>query len=311
MAYLVLNPKELTNNIEQIRKHNGPVVFSEVTNRKVTDNFINNEKCYFIDPQHGYVGEGKHVKEFGCFSAILYTFIHLNKIEKFLHYPDLNGKEPLYVLEKPDMDSVGALVLVNWCQNLDNIEWNKAETRIQEIHEVDCWVQPTEWNPDHVQSYEVKWTNVLGAAMSDWKVPIETRVSLMEDFLLNGNLPDQYKESITQEWKLLEESIVETISDITVVTTAARGVSGVIYKQAPYGIGFCENFMNKGKKFTVMEFTANKYLDLAAFFAHMNANFPEESGTWGGNVKAGVGGSPIPCSLSKEEVAKELSKFIL
>ena len=311
MAYLVLNPKELTAQIEQIRNHKGPIIFSEVTNRKVTNNFINNEKCYFIDPQHSYVGEGKHVKERGCFSAILYTFIHMRAIEKFLHYPDLNDKEPLYVLEKPDMDSVGTLVLVKWCQNLDTYEWTEAETRIQEIHDVDCHIMPTEWNPDHVQSYEVKWTNILGAAISDWKVPIETRVSLMEDFLLTGNLPEAYRKSVESEWQLLQQATVETLSGITVVTSSSRGASGLIYKQAPFGIAYCDNFMGKGAKYTFMEFTAGKYLDLAGFFNHINERYHSEYGTFGGNVNAGIGGSYIPCELTKETLAAELAKFVL
>ena len=320
MAYLVLNPKTLEADITTIRnhiEHTGPVVFSEVTNRKITDEFTKYTCTYFIDPQHTFSGQGgypdKMETQFSDLSAVLYTLEFRQKIAFFIanycNKERYENPEILYVLEKPDMDSVATVVL---CQSLDISEYPECISigRINQIHEVDCWIQPSEWNPDFIQSYEVKWTNILGAAISDFKVPIETRVSIMEDFLITGKLAEQYRKSVETEWQLLKEATIETLSGITVVTTAARGVSGVIYKKAPFGIGFCQNFMDKGKKFTVMEFT-NKYLNLADFFAHMNANFPEKSGTWGGNLASGIGGSPVPCELSKELVAAELAKFVL
>jgi hypothetical protein len=157
--------------------------------------------------------------------------------------------------------------------------------------------------------------------VSDFKVSIEQRVSIMEDFLLNGNLPEQYRNQVEQEWQLLQQAELETLNGITVVTSAARGVSGLIYKQAPFGIAYCENFMGKGAKFSVMEFNKG-YLQLhdkpktdeesekaQGFYSYMNAKYPEASGTWGGGATAG--GSPVPCSLSKETVAAELAKFVL
>lgn len=316
MAYLVLNPKELTANLEQIKNHienKGPVIFSEVTNRKVTDEFTKYPCTYFIDSQHTFSGQGGYPDQmepqFSDLSAVMYTLEFRQKIAKFIKtYCTTENSEVLYVLEKPDMDSVATVVL---CQNLDISEYPGCISRINQIHEVDCHIMPTEWNPDFIQTYEIKWTNILGAAISDFKVSIEQRVSIMEDFLLTGNLPEQYRKSVIAEWKLLQEATVETLAGITVVTSSSRGASGLIYKQAPFGIAYCENFMRKGTKFSIMEFQGGKYLDLEKFFAHMNAKFPEESGTWGGNVKAGVGGSPIPCSLSKETVASELSKFVL
>lgn len=320
MAYLVLNPKELTANLEQIKNHidqSGPVIFSEVTNKKVTDEFVNYFSAYFIDPQHTGAGQGGEdsIYTIDDLSAVAYTVKFRNLISEFINtYCDkrnhikYENPEVLYILEKPDMDSVATVVL---CQSLDISEAPECIGRINQIHEVDCHIMPSEWNPNFIQSYEVKWTNILGAAISDFKVPIEERVSIMENFLLTGKLPEQYRKSVEQEWQLLQQATIETLSGITVVTSAARGASGLIYKQTPYGIAYCDNFMNKGAKFSVMEFQGSKYLDLAGFFDHMNANFPEKSGTWGGNVKAGVGGSPIPCSLSKKTVAAELAKFVL
>ena len=314
MAYLVLNPKNLDADIQAIKNHveqKGPVIFSEVTNRKVTNNFTDNEHCYFIDPQHTFSGEGGNLKETESCSAILYCLIYKNKIEKFLKYPKHKNKETLYILEKPDMDSVGAVVLSSWFANLESYDWNVAYNRINDIHNVDCWIQPTEWSPDWVNNYQVNWTNILGAAISDWKQPIETRVGYMTDFLLDGSLPEFYKESVIRERELLDQSTVETLSGITVVSSAARGVSGAIYKHAPYGIAFTNNFMGKGAKYTIMEFQGGKYLDLAGFFTHMNTHYPSEYGTFGGNIKAGIGGSYVPCALSKETVAAELAKFII
>lgn len=319
MAYLVLNPKTLEADITAIRnhiEHNGPVVFSEVTNRKVTDEFTTYYATYFIDPQHGVSRQGGQPEllatptDFDTTqSAVKYAMLNKQNITNFIaKYSDKYSKpEVLYVIEKPDMDSIAAIWVVNHCFGLNPNTIDK----ILDIHNVDCHIMPTEWNPDHIQSYEIKWTNILGAAISDFKVPIEQKVSIMEDFLVNSNLPEQYRTSVEAEWRLLQQATVETLSGITVVTSAARGASGLIYKQAPYGIAYCNNFMGKGAKYTFMEFTAGKYLDLTGFFAYMNEHYPSEYGTFGGNVKAGIGDSYIPCELSKETVATELAKFVL
>jgi hypothetical protein len=323
MSILVLNSKTLEENITTIREHlqknSNFVVFIEVTNQKVISNFSSNFSTYFFDPQHTVTGRGgrpevlKRSDEMNGMSAILYTFVNSDHLSQ-----EFWNKNILYVLEKVDMDSLGALVLCEWITY--ETEFYKipvldlsteTETRIQSIHEVDCFVQPNEWNPDFIQSYEVKWTNILGASISDFSVPIEDRVGYMIDFLTEGKLQEKYRLQVEKEWQLLKQATIETISGITVVTSQARGASGLVYKQAPYGIAYCQNFSGKGAKFSIMEFQGGKYLDLTGFFAHMNENFPESSGTWGGNVKAGVGGSPIPCSLSKELVAAELAKFVL
>jgi hypothetical protein len=326
MPYLVLNPKALEADIEAIRnhiEHNGPVIFSEVTNRKVTDEFTNYYAAYFIDPQHTFTGRGGKTEQLATpndfsspYSAIKCALINKDIISKFIDkcidVEKYETPKVLYVLEKPDMDSLGVIVLCEWVVKHGITQLNhNINKRILDIHHVDCWVQPTEWNPDHIQSYEVKWTNILGAAISDWKVPIETRVSIMEDFLLTGNLPEAYQKSIEAEQQLLQQATVETFSSVTIVTSAARSASGLVYKNAPFGIAYCENFMGKGAKYTFMEFTAGKYLDLTGFFAYMNEHYPSEYGTFGGNVKAGIEDSYIPCELSKETVATELAKFVL
>ena len=321
MAYLVLNPKELTAQIEQIRnhiEHNGPVIFSEVTNTKVTDEFVNYFPAYFIDPQHTFSGQGGYPDQmetqFSDLSATLYSLELKGKIHAFLEsycnpnkYPN---PEVLYVLEKVDMDALAAVVICELTHN--KVELNPTlMLNANSIHEVDYNIMPKEWNPDFIQSYEIKWTNILGAATSDFNVPIENRISIMEDFLLTDKLPEQYRKYVEKEWQLLQQATVETLSGITVVTSAARGASGLIYKQAPFGIAYCDNFMGKGAKYTFMEFTAQKYLDLAGFFDQMNEHYPSEYGTFGGNVNAGIGGSYIPCELTKETLAAELAKFVL
>ena len=325
MAYLLLNPKELAAKIEQIRnhiEHSGPVVFSEVTNRQVTNQFTKYPCTYFIDPQHTGAGQGgqsellpsNKIQLWEGLSAVLYTLEFRQKIATFI--ADYCSKERyvnpevLYVLEKPDMDSVATVVLCELTHKGFNLT-STLMTNANNIHEVDCHVMPTEWNPEHIQSYEIKWTNILGSAISDFNLPIADRAFIMEVFLLTSNLPEQYKAKVENEWQLLQEATVETLSNITVVTSAARGASGLIYKQSPFGIAYCENFMGKGAKYTFMEFTAGKYLDLAGFFAHMNEHYPSEYGTFGGNVKAGIGGSYIPCELSKETVTAELAKFVI
>ena len=326
MTYLVLNPKTLDTDIAAIKKHvekpNSFVVFIEVTNKKVADKFAmpfsvpgskasTYDNCYFIDPQHSYSGVPGDLLEPQDFnkptSAIKYTYCNSQLI--FNAVPP--NSDILYVIEKPDMDSIGALTLCKWIlesTNGDILLTSDEVARINDIHNVDCWVMPTEWNPDHIQEFTIKWTNILGACISDRNLPIEEKIRWMETFILKGKLPEQYKTQVEAEYQLLQQATIETLNGITVVTSQARGASGLIYKQSPYGIAYSKNFNGKGEKFSVMQFKSG-YIDLARFWGHMNTNYPESSGTWGGGANAG--GSPIPCKLSKELVAAELAKFII
>lgn len=42
----------------------------------------------------------------------------------------------------------------------------------------------------------------------------------------------------------------------------------------------------------------------------MNEHYPQPEGTWGGNAKGGIGGSPVNCLVTKQDVASALSLFI-
>jgi hypothetical protein len=317
----LINSKELKKTIEVIDTHlsnGGFVVFIEVTNEKVYKRYIPYEnnigKVYFIDPQHtvaGHPGNLRFPTECSNYSAVRYTY----EMWREIYFNIIDMKEVLYVIEKADMDAIASLVLVEWIRWLEK-DFKLADSQIERIYDIDAidsWKQPVEWSPSYKQQYIVNWSNILGAAMCDWKQPIESRVNYMNEFLKAGILPEVYRTQIEAEWRLLTESNVETFYGITVATTQARGVSGLIYNQAPYGIGYNPEFNINGvvaPKYTVMEFTGGKYLDLAGFFKHMNDFFPDENGTWGGNINGGIGGSPHGCSLTPEVVANELKKFV-
>ena len=88
------------------------------------------------------------------------------------------------------------------------------------------------------------------------------------------------------------------------------------YEGMPYGIAYTNNFQVKGvAKISVMQFSAG-YVDLEAYWAHMNAAYPEpDLGTWGGGKNAqGIccaGGSPVGTAVTPEQAAKALALFVL
>lgn len=337
----LINPKHLISTCDLITKHindGGFTFFIEVTNPKVYSHYTGSEfegKVYFVDPQHTVAGTPNNLRkpeDCGGYSAILYAYMMCEDIYQSLP----SSGEILYIIEKPDMDAIGALVLVQW---ITQTGWEfpymisqETRERIRNIDALDAWKQPVEWSPSYKQDYQVNWTNILGCNISDFKRPIEDRVADMANYLERGDLNQTYVSQIETEQKLLKESTVESFNGVTVVTTKARGASGLIYNVAPYGIAYNPEMPdakgNIAPKFTVMEFTGEKYLQLGdipavvneegeevspkveGFFSYMSRLYPQVEGTWGGNVKAGVGGSPTNCTLKPEVVASELAKFV-
>lgn len=217
----LINSRDLVATRDLVTKHindGGFVVFSEVTNPLVYSHYVGEEfsgKVYFIDPQHtiaGYPGDLRSANEIkgkeGLYgSAILWTYRWEDEIyEEYYTFEYL--RPILYVVEKPDMDSIGAVVLCRLILE-DNILLSDdlCSKRIQDIHELYSWTQPREWNPNYQKSFEVNWSNILGANLSDFKVPIEERVEAMKAYLLRGELNSNYESQIQKEYKLLEESM--------------------------------------------------------------------------------------------------------
>ena len=322
MNYLILNPRDLENQINEIRQHierQGPVLFIEVTNTKVTSEFQIYRPTFYIDPQHTITGQGgeqeqlKHSSDFTTpISAIKYCQMFSNKINMFLteylSEKKYRNAEVLVIVEKADMDTIASIVFIE--KLITNYTPSLNYNRLNDIHEVDCHLVTSEWNPDQIPEFSINWINILGTAMGDFKSPIENRISIMKEFLLTGKLPVSYQTEVEREYLLLQQATVEKMSGIIVITSQSRGASMLLYKKSPYGILYSPDFQGRGPKFSVIEYKGGKYLKLEEFFQYMNTNFPEVSGKWGGNIKSGAGGSPIPCNLKPAIVAEVLSKFL-
>lgn len=164
----------------------------------------------------------------------------------------------------------------------------------------------------------------IGAAVADFKLPLEERVALMRAWLLTGEEPAKYRASYEAERadmiRALEEGRItaRTAADgrVAIVESAHRAATNVGYSLAPIVVALNPEFRFQGgephRKFTVAQFEAG-YLDLRAAFAGLNeldgAATPENR--WGGTPT--VGGSPqgVSSILTADQVVEVVSRHLL
>lgn len=217
---------------------------------------------------------------------------------------------------KHDLDMLGAMSLLSQTGGV----WDS--NRIEAVDAVDTGTHFGVWDPQSVddnilllQNMEIEDTKVLGKMASARRLSLEAKVATMATWLQGGEAPQQFKEELLEERKLLMEAKTEVLSGIKVVTCESAGVSSLIYRTTsvagegfPYGIAFNPNFRGQGPKMSVLQYS-NEYVDTVAFFARMN-ELEEAEGTWGGNPKLGIGGSPLGTTITPEQAAQELVKFL-
>lgn len=254
-----------------------------------------------IDPQH--LGEGEYS------SAI--------KMAEAFRSNIMSGS--LFVLGfKLDLDSVGATAVLLSDQPI------KPE-RIEVIDTIDNghWA-PSEWNPSSMfedlillSSEEIPATKIMGAALADRNPAIGpgAKVQFMLDWLQNDVLPEGYEEKVREERAKLLGAKISWPSGIKMVECEAAGVSSLIYhntemagKGVPFGIAFNPNFRGQGPKYSVMQWS-NEYIDTQKLWDVLN-KIEGAEGTWGGNLKLGIGGSPLGSTLTPSQVAKAVSQCL-
>lgn len=312
MKFIQVNNRNLSETIEKL---NGlDVAETMIVGFEVTSPEIIQYLDINIDPQHtgsNWYGEKLDAENI---SASKWLFAKL---------PTLPHQDITCVVEKLDIDALCALVLWTKSELLSGFENDPVQhetflelcDRVNAIDTMDCGLgnSGVEWNPKFYQNKlkeGVTAFNVLGAMCSDFRCDIDFKRDAMLKWLVLGELPEKYHQQQLAEFEKETKAVVSQMFGVTCVETTARNVSSLIYSHAPFGIAFNPKFPTpngKIRKFTVMAFNGKDYLDFAAILKDLNAI---DSG-WGGNLAAGIIGSPFSGTyLRKEEVCQIVSRHV-
>lgn len=228
---------------------------------------------------------------------------------------------------RADIDAVGAMAIFSLRAKGESLE--SAMERIGLVAAADKFARggysgpkplPTRDNPWAEESASAESTRPLAAiaaAVMDFKVPLTDRVGTMEKWLLTGEEPKQYRDSVEKERldmiTALETGKIkyETRSDgkIAVVESTHRAATMVGYSLAPVVVALNPSFKqgpgDAYKKFTICAFEA-KFADIKSALSELASL---EAG-WGGSPT--IGGSPqgVSSTLTVDQVVTVLEKHL-
>lgn len=228
---------------------------------------------------------------------------------------------------RADLDAVGAMAVLAIRARGESLE--SAVGRIDQVAVSDKFARggypgpqplPTRSNPWNEQTAAAESSRPLAAiaaAVMDFKVSLVQRVATMETWLLTGEEPQQYRDSVERERldmiAAMESGAIksETRADgrIAVVESTHRAATSVGYSLAPVVVARNPAFKLGGGeahvKFTICAFEA-KFADIKSALAELATLEPG----WGGSPT--IGGSPqgVSSALTIDRVVSVLEKHL-
>src|SRR3989344_2789565 len=228
---------------------------------------------------------------------------------------------------RADLDAIGTMAIFNLRVKGESLE--SAMDRINMVATADKFARggysgpkplPTRSNPWDESSATAESSRPLAAiaaAIIDFNVPMSDRVSTMEQWLLTGDEPAQYRTQVEKERldmiTAMETGQIksETRSDgrIAVVESTHRAATSVGYSLAPVVVALNPSFKQgpsePHKKFTICAFEA-KFADIKSALAELATL---ETG-WGGSPT--IGGSPqgVSSTLTIDQVVEVVAKHL-
>lgn len=238
---------------------------------------------------------------------------------------DLPSTDASLVTVRPDLDSLGAMAVIRHRAASGEVT-PEMSARIGQIAVSDklsrgAWPGPkplpTRENPWAGESAESAALRGVAGVPFDFKVPLETRVEMLQTFLAEGAEPAGYRERAEAERREVVEAIergeieVETRADgrVAFVETMHRAGTMVGYSQAPVVVALNPAFrQGPGEphaKYTVCQYD-DSHVDLAAVRKELAALEPG----WGGSPT--IIGSPQGqgSMLSKKVVLETVARHL-
>lgn len=228
---------------------------------------------------------------------------------------------------RADIDAVGAMAIFSIRAKGESLE--SAMERIGLVAAADKFARggysgpkplPTRdnlWSEESASAESSRSLAAIAAAVMDFKVPLTDRVGTMEKWLLTGEEPKQYRDSVEKERldmiAALETGKIkyETRSGgkIAVVESTHRAATMVGYSLAPVVVALNPSFKqgpgDAYKKFTICAFEA-RHADIKSALSELALL---EAG-WGGSPT--IGGSPqgVSSVLTIDQVVEVVTKHL-
>ena len=277
-----------------------------------------------IDPQHGSGGDPS-------MSAIALIARHgIDLIPR--------SQKVAFATVRPDLDAFGGIALLWWeLQAPYSVQQHSStamRSRIQAIHLSDTFARG-EWQPRELGTGEDSFLAAIARCVSDFKVPMRSRIEAVQRWLETGEEPSGYRQAYEREQgEILAaiasgETSVKDVSQviqgvkapivygggdyhspIVVVQSRLRAATSVGYTQAPTVVALNPAFSMGGapptRKFTICQYRPG-YVDLPAVRDELASL---EAG-WGGSPT--IIGSPqgVDSNLPLETVVGIVAKHLL
>ncbi len=250
-------------------------------------------------------------------------------VEVALTHPLPEGEVTMVTI-RPDLDSFGSMAILNLRAKGQEIKGSILEC-IQKIAASDkfnkgAWPGrqplPTRENPWAGSTAEL---GAIGAMVIDDAKSVAERVSAVEEWLLMGKEPAEYRTKAERERLKLVEALekgeieIKMIADgqIALIVSSHPRLAKLGYTQAPVVVVSNSEFSQEGRKkhtkITIAQYEEG-HVDLSAAFDELNSIDPTvtEVAKWGGSPT--VGGSPqglsseLPLETIIDTVIKHLIK---
>ena len=239
---------------------------------------------------------------------------------------DLPAECSILATVRADLDAIGAMAIFNLRTKGESLE--SAMERINMVATSDKFARGGYQGPKLLPTRDNPWDEktataessrplaAIAAAVMDFKVSLADRVATMEKWLLTGEEPKQYRDSVEKERldmiTALETGAIkyETCGKVAVVESTHRAATSVGYSLAPVVVALNPSFKQGSgdpyKKFTICAFEA-KFADIKSALAELATL---EAG-WGGSPT--IGGSPqgISSQLTIDQVVEVMEKHMV
>lgn len=231
-------------------------------------------------------------------------------------------KDVLMVTVRPDLDALGSMALLNLRQK--GLALDEAILARVKMISISDTFSNGEWEPRALPDHNNIWAGVkdkelsaISSAVMDFKLPVNDRVKLIEEWLETGNEPASYREKVNKDRielvGMLERGDItyRTVFEgkLSLVTSTSIAGTSIGYSLSPVTSITNPTFSFQGNdpivKHTVCQYKLG-YVDLPAVLKDLNKI---EQG-WGGSPT--IIGSPqgVSSKITQDQLAEIIGKHL-
>lgn len=232
-------------------------------------------------------------------------------------------KDVLMVTVRPDLDALGSMALLNLRQKGLSLNSEVLE-RVKMISVSDTFANG-EWEAKPLPNYNNIWAGVknkelssISAAVMDFKLPVNDRVKIIEEWLETGKEPSLYRDKVNKDRidlvDMLERGDIKYKTEfggkLSLVTSTSIAGTSVGYSLSPITAVTNPAFSFQGNapiiKHTICQYKLG-YVDLPAVLKELN----EIEKGWGGSPT--IIGSPqgVSSVVAQDKIAEIVGRHLI